>query len=68
MSSFPEYVTVDHERGAGETPEDYPSLESKFAVAADVVRTALEQYRDPAVLFTGGKDYIMARLRDLGYT
>ncbi|WP_227134837.1 phosphoadenosine phosphosulfate reductase family protein [Halorubellus salinus] len=56
MSTFPEYVTVDYESGASETAADYPSLESKFGVAAETVRTALDQYRNPAVMFTGGKD------------
>ncbi|WP_136602277.1 phosphoadenosine phosphosulfate reductase family protein [Salinigranum halophilum] len=50
------HVAVDYEFGAGQTAADYPTLEEKLEVAADVTRTALEQYERPAVMWTGGKD------------
>jgi phosphoadenosine phosphosulfate reductase len=51
-----DHVAVDYEFGAGQTAADYPTLEEKLEVAADVTRTALEQYERPAVMWTGGKD------------
>jgi phosphoadenosine phosphosulfate reductase len=53
---FPEYVEVDYEDGNGETPDTYPSLESKVQKAVEVVRLGLEEYENPAVMWTGGKD------------
>jgi phosphoadenosine phosphosulfate reductase len=53
---FPDYLDVDYSDGEGETVADYPSLTDKFETATEVVRTALEQYRNPAVMWTGGKD------------
>ena len=53
---FPEYLSVDYEDGLGEGPEDYPALEDKIEKAIEVTTTALEQYRNPAVMWTGGKD------------
>jgi phosphoadenosine phosphosulfate reductase len=54
--TFPEYVSVDYSDGEGEDPEDYPSLEAMFQKATEVVREGLEQYENPAVMWTGGKD------------
>jgi phosphoadenosine phosphosulfate reductase len=51
---------LDYTAGAGETAADYPTLSAKFEQATEVVRTALEEYRDPAVLWTGGKDSTLA--------
>ena len=56
MSSFPDYVAVDYDAGHGGSPDDYPTLAEKFERAVAVVREALDTYRNPAVLWTGGKD------------
>ncbi len=56
MSEFPDYVGVDYADGEGEDPEDYPGLEDKIEKAVEVVRTGLEEYENPAVMWTGGKD------------
>ena len=56
MSEFPEYVDVDYAAGEGEHAEDYPTLEEKIERAVEVVRTGLEEYDHPAVMWTGGKD------------
>ena len=54
--NFPDYVDVDYEDGAGETPEEYPHIQDKIEKAIEVTETALEQYENPAVMWTGGKD------------
>jgi len=56
MSDFPEYLDVDYDAGADEEPDDYPTLQSKVEKAIEVTRTGLEQYQNPAVMWTGGKD------------
>jgi phosphoadenosine phosphosulfate reductase len=56
MSDFPDYVDVDYSDGEGEDPEDYPNLEDKIEKAIEVVRTGLEEYENPAIMWTGGKD------------
>jgi phosphoadenosine phosphosulfate reductase len=56
MSEFPEYVDVSYEDGEGETAADYPALEDKIEKAIDVVATGLEEYENPAIMWTGGKD------------
>ncbi len=53
---FPEYVDVDYADGEGEDPADYPSLQHKIEKAVEVTRRGLEQYENPAVMWTGGKD------------
>ncbi len=53
---FPDYLDVDYDAGAGESPEDYPGTAHKIETAIEVVREGLEQYRNPAVMWTGGKD------------
>lgn len=58
--TFPAYVDVEYQDGADELPETYPSLRTKLDRAAAVTKTALEQYRDPALLWTGGKDSTLA--------
>jgi len=55
-SDFPEYLDVDYADGEGEEPEDYPSIEHKIEKAIEVTKRGLEQYRNPAVMWTGGKD------------
>jgi phosphoadenosine phosphosulfate reductase len=56
MSEFPEYVDVDYTDGEGEDPEEYPSIQDKIEKAIEVVKTGLEQYDTPAIMWTGGKD------------
>ncbi|AXG07054.1 phosphoadenosine phosphosulfate reductase family protein [Haloplanus rubicundus] len=56
MSEFPDYLDVDYTDGEGETPDDYPTLEDKIEKAIEVTRQGLEQYENPAVMWTGGKD------------
>jgi phosphoadenosine phosphosulfate reductase len=56
MSEFPDYVDVDYTDGEGEDPEDYPNLEDKIEKAIEVVTTGLEEYENPAIMWTGGKD------------
>jgi phosphoadenosine phosphosulfate reductase len=53
---FPNYVDVDYSDGEGENPEDYASIEHKIEKAIDVTRKGLEEYENPAVMWTGGKD------------
>ncbi|WP_115864950.1 phosphoadenosine phosphosulfate reductase family protein [Halorussus litoreus] len=53
---FPNYVDVDYSDGEGESPEDYPSIEHKIEKAIEVTRKGLEEYENPAVMWTGGKD------------
>jgi phosphoadenosine phosphosulfate reductase len=56
MSEFPDYLDVDYTDGEGESPADYETLGTKIEKAVAVTRTALEQYENPAVMWTGGKD------------
>jgi phosphoadenosine phosphosulfate reductase len=56
MSEFPDYLDVDYTDGEGQTPDDYPTLEDKIEKAIEVTRQGLEQYQNPAVMWTGGKD------------
>jgi phosphoadenosine phosphosulfate reductase len=53
---FPADVAVDYTDGEGESPGDYPSLESKIEKAVAVTRQGLTEYDNPAVMWTGGKD------------
>jgi len=55
-TEFPAYLTLDYEDGRDQTAEDYPRLDDKLGKAIEVTRTALEQYQNPAVMWTGGKD------------
>ncbi|MHC3437850.1 phosphoadenosine phosphosulfate reductase family protein [Natrialbaceae archaeon A-gly3] len=55
-ANFPETVDVDYEDGDGEDPVDYPRLEDKIEKAIDVTKRGLEEYDNPAVMWTGGKD------------
>jgi len=49
-------ANVDYTDGEGETATDYPSTEHKIEKAIQVTRTALEEYENPAIMWTGGKD------------
>jgi phosphoadenosine phosphosulfate reductase len=55
-TEFPEYLDVDYTDGEGEDPVDYPSIEAKIEKAIQVTRTGLQQYENPVVMWTGGKD------------
>jgi phosphoadenosine phosphosulfate reductase len=55
-ADFPDYLSVDYSAGEGEDPEDYPALEDKIEKAIEVTRIGLEEYENPAVMWTGGKD------------
>jgi phosphoadenosine phosphosulfate reductase len=55
-AEFPEYIDVDYTAGEGEDPENYPAIESKIEQAVEVTRQGLSEYRNPAVMWTGGKD------------
>ncbi|WP_435345038.1 phosphoadenosine phosphosulfate reductase family protein [Haloarchaeobius sp. HRN-SO-5] len=56
MAEFPEYLDVDYTDGEGESPETYPSIQHKIEKALEVTEEGLEQYDNPAVMWTGGKD------------
>jgi phosphoadenosine phosphosulfate reductase len=56
MSDFPDYVDVDYEDGEGQAPDEYPTLQDKIEKAIEVTRQGLEEYENPAVMWTGGKD------------
>ena len=56
MSELQEYVDVSYTDGEGESAEDYPKLEDKIEKAIEVVATGLEEYDNPAIMWTGGKD------------
>ncbi|MGQ4555937.1 phosphoadenosine phosphosulfate reductase domain-containing protein [Halobellus sp. GM3] len=53
---FPDYLDVDYTDGEGETPADYPTVPDKIEKAITVTKRGLEQYRNPVVMWTGGKD------------
>ncbi|WP_160135064.1 phosphoadenosine phosphosulfate reductase family protein [Halococcus salsus] len=55
-TEFPDYLDVDYTDGEGEDPEDYPTIEDKIEKAIEVTRRGLEQYDNPSVMWTGGKD------------
>ena len=55
-ADFPEYLDVDYTDGEGEDPADYPRLPDKIEKAIEVTQAGLEQYENPAVMWTGGKD------------
>jgi len=55
-AQFPEYLDVDYTNGEGQDPEDYPTIEDKIEKAIQVTKTGLEQYENPAIMWTGGKD------------
>jgi len=55
-SDFPDYLDVDYSAGEGEDPADYPTIEDKVEEAIEVTRQGLEEYDNPVVMWTGGKD------------
>jgi len=54
--AFPDSLDVDYTDGEGEDPADYPGIEDKIEKAIEVTRQGLEQYENPVVMWTGGKD------------
>ncbi|XVH30896.1 phosphoadenosine phosphosulfate reductase family protein [Haloferacaceae archaeon DSL9] len=55
-TDFPASVAVDYAAGENEGPESYPQLADKIEKAVSVTETAFEQYDNPAIMWTGGKD------------
>jgi len=55
-TEFPEYVDVDYTAGEGQDPGDYPRIEDKIEKAIEVTKKGLEEYENPVVMWTGGKD------------
>jgi len=56
QEEFPAHVDVDYTDGEGEDPEEYPTIEDKIEKAVEVTRRGLEEYENPVVMWTGGKD------------
>ncbi|MBS1263728.1 MAG: Sulfate adenylyltransferase subunit 2 [Methanonatronarchaeales archaeon] len=56
VEGFPKYLSVNYRHGEEEGPGDYPSLLDKMDRCVDTCLTGLEQYENPAVMWTGGKD------------
>ncbi len=56
MTEFPDYLDVDYTDGEGGSPDDYTTLDRKMQKAVEVTAKGLEEYRNPAVMWTGGKD------------
>jgi phosphoadenosine phosphosulfate reductase len=56
QAEFPDTVDVDYADGEGESPDDYPSLDDKLEKAVEVTKRGLEEYDNPVVMWTGGKD------------
>jgi phosphoadenosine phosphosulfate reductase len=56
QEEFPAHVDVDYTDGEGEDPEEYPTIEDKIERAVEVTRRGLEEYENPVVMWTGGKD------------
>jgi len=53
---FPGYVSVDYGMGEGEVPGDYLTIRDKLERAVEVCLKGLQEYRNPAIMWTGGKD------------
>ena len=60
MTEPPIYAGVDYDLGAEETPETYPTIQAKLRQGLEVLATALDAYRHPAIMWTGGKDSTLA--------
>jgi len=48
-----ESIDVDYTDGEGEDPAEYPSLQHKIEKAIEITKTGLEEYENPAVMWTG---------------
>ncbi|MCL9814493.1 phosphoadenosine phosphosulfate reductase family protein [Natranaeroarchaeum aerophilus] len=55
-NDVPDYADVNYDDGADETFEEYSTLQAKIEKAVEVTRRGLEEYENPAVMWTGGKD------------
>jgi phosphoadenosine phosphosulfate reductase len=55
-NEFPDYLDVDYEDGDDEDPADYPHVNDKIEKAIEITRKGLEEYENPVVMWTGGKD------------
>jgi phosphoadenosine phosphosulfate reductase len=55
-TQFPDYLDIDYSDGENQDPEDYPMIEDKIEKAIQVTKRGLEQYENPAIMWTGGKD------------
>lgn len=49
-------MEVNYKEGENQSAEDYSSLDDCLEKSVDVVRTAFEEYENPAIMWTGGKD------------
>lgn len=49
-------MQIDYALGKEESPDDYPTLTEKFEKGVEVIKTAFEEYDNPSVMWTGGKD------------
>lgn len=49
-------LDVDYSAGEGESPSDYADVEEKILKGTEIVADALEEYDNPAIMWTGGKD------------
>ncbi|QSG03462.1 phosphoadenosine phosphosulfate reductase family protein [Natranaeroarchaeum sulfidigenes] len=56
QNEVPDYADVDYEDGADQTFEEYSTVQAKIEKAVEVTRRGLEEYENPAVMWTGGKD------------
>lgn len=49
-------MNVNYDAGKDESVQDYQSLDVCLQKAVEVTRTAFEEYDNPAIMWTGGKD------------
>ena len=54
--AFPDYINVDYKEGENQSADDYKSIEDKLEKAIQVVSLSLNQYENPGIMWTGGKD------------
>jgi phosphoadenosine phosphosulfate reductase len=49
-------MDLSYNTGKEKSPSDYETVDECYSVAVDVVETAFENYDNPAIMWTGGKD------------
>lgn len=49
-------MEINYEKGKNQSPQDYQSLDECLQKSVEVVKTAFQQYDNPAIMWTGGKD------------
>jgi phosphoadenosine phosphosulfate reductase len=54
--AFPDYIDVDYREGENQSAKDYKNIEDKLEKAIQVVSLGLNQYKNPGIMWTGGKD------------